>query len=106
MKILFCIAILLLQLLTVVKLERVECSKRFYSNLINANSFVCVCNSTFCDTIEPVDTDDKEIFYQQFITSRDEYRLEKFKQKFEFNSGKSLIHVALNRSSTFQKIKG
>lgn len=70
-------------ILNEIQTSRIPCIKKFYSTPIS-NSFVCVCNSTYCDTIEPLDNDlNSNLFYQEYITSISEYRLDKFKFKFE-----------------------
>ncbi len=66
------------------KSERIECQKRFYPEL-DVTSFVCVCNSTYCDTVESVDTLDPVNTYQEFITSSKEFRLDKFRNKFQID---------------------
>ena len=87
--------------------QRLECVQRYFPGAINSNSFVCVCNSTYCDTIESVDSNDKETFFQQFITSKDKFRLEKFKTKFSsINLDDDQISLQVNRTKHFQKIKG
>jgi hypothetical protein len=70
-------------MLLVVCADRLECQKRYYSDVIGSNSFVCVCNSTYCDTVESVDNQDTDTYYQEYITSIKMYRLDKFKVKFE-----------------------
>ena len=62
--------------------DRIPCAKKFFPNS-GGDSFVCVCNSTYCDTIESIDQDDKQTTYQEFITCKNGYRLDKFKNKFE-----------------------
>lgn len=104
MKILYLISILIL----CVNSERLECSKRYFSNSYNSNSFVCVCNSTYCDNIESIDIDNKNDYFQQYITSKDKYRLDKFKTKFS-TEGKKLqnqINFRINTTVQYQKIKG
>ncbi len=59
--------------------DRLECKRRIFDE----NSFVCVCNATYCDTIEQVDQEQTDQFFQQFVTSRTEHRLAKFKNPFE-----------------------
>lgn len=54
------------------------CNRKFYPD-----GFVCVCNSSYCDTVESVDKIDSNNFYQEFVTSKSRYRLEKFKFKFD-----------------------
>ena len=71
------------------------CVKKVYQTPIS-NSFVCVCNSTYCDSIDSVDNQDKDLFYQEFITSRREHRLEKFKFKFDANFNQSIFLLKNN----------
>lgn len=59
--------------------DRFGCNKRFFKS----NSFVCVCNSTYCDTIEQVDTDQTSKYFQEFVTSKTQHRLQKFKHEFQ-----------------------
>lgn len=94
--------LILCYLIVSVKADRLECSKRQFLS----NSFVCVCNSTYCDTVEPVDTQDKDVFFQQYITSRDQFRLDKFKLKFSENSLGAQAKITIHRNKTFQAIKG
>ena len=75
--------LLVLALLQLGAGSRVPCAKRFFTGTPGINSFACVCNGTYCDTIEPVDTDDKQTTYQEFVTGRSDLRLEKFKNKLE-----------------------
>ena len=87
------------------KSQRINCQPRFYPN---QNSFVCVCNSTYCDTVESVDyTLDKNAFYQEFITSRSMLRLERFFNKLENEAAStSKLNLTINRSKRFQSIFG
>ena len=64
------------------RIDAKNCVKRYYRGTWGQNSFVCVCNSSACDEIESVDENDKQTMYQEFVTSRDQYRLDKFKSKF------------------------
>ena len=86
-------------------MQKIQCSKRFFKH----NSFVCVCNSTYCDTIEPIDdTIDKKLNYQEYVTSRAEFRLEKFIFQFE-NQRSPLfgsLRLTINRKKLFQTIFG
>lgn len=60
-------------------ISRLGCIERSFRE----NSFVCVCNSTYCDTIEQVDQEQKETQFQEYVTSRNRYRLDKFKHDFK-----------------------
>jgi hypothetical protein len=67
-------------------LDRLPCERRFFSNNgkdTGGDSFVCVCNSTYCDTIEPVDKTTSRAYYQEYITCKKMYRFEKFENKFD-----------------------
>uniref|UniRef100_A0A8C6X581 Glucosylceramidase n=1 Tax=Naja naja TaxID=35670 RepID=A0A8C6X581_NAJNA len=48
------------------------CSPKF----IGANAMVCVCNATYCDTVDPVSLPDVG-YYVKYTTSRDGQRLER-----------------------------
>ena len=69
---------------------RKECVPKYYEGL-GVNSFVCVCNSTYCDTIEPLDDTpaDRAGFFQEYVTARSQYRLEKSKFKFDTQANPS-----------------
>ena len=58
---------------------RLDCIPKSFKE----NSFVCVCNSTYCDTIEQVDRDQADTQFQEYVTSRNKYRLDKFKHSFQ-----------------------
>ena len=60
--------------------DRVECDKRFFKG---SDSFVCVCNSTYCDTLDQVDQANTETYFQEFVTSKSTHRLDKFKHQFQ-----------------------
>ena len=81
---------------------RNECASRVYSGPL-INSFVCVCNSTYCDTIDGVDFENKETLYQEFVTSKKEFRLDKSKLKFNSNKSESthLYLFFINKLSKF-----
>ena len=65
--------------------------KRYYPE-DGGDSFVCVCNSTYYDMIESITNDANQ--YQEYITSKDEYRLDKFIKKFDnFQNGFILILI-------------
>lgn len=59
--------------------NRLDCNRRTFDD----NSFVCVCNASYCDTIEQVDRDQSGQYFQEFVTSKTAHRLEKFKHPFE-----------------------
>ena len=81
---------------------RIECEKRSFK----FNSFVCVCNSTFCDTVDNVDENLSPNEFQVFITNKDKYRLNKFTLNIDNKPFDSGLKIALNRSVSYQKIKG
>lgn len=88
--------------------QRVACSRRYFTSSLES-SFVCVCNSTYCDTIESVDnTLDKTVYYQEYITSRINYRLDKFVSTFSTQGWKSLglLNLKINRAKSYQKTTG
>jgi hypothetical protein len=80
-KILLIVFYIILKLFYVTN-NRLECNKRFYTGAAS-NSFVCVCNSTYCDTLDEVDQNEKDLYFQQFVTSKLKYRLDKFKLEFQ-----------------------
>ncbi len=67
-----------------------------------------MCNSTYCDTVDSVDDSiDKANFYQEYITSRSLYRLDKFVQKLSTEgSASASVNFTLNRSKSYQSIFG
>ncbi len=75
-------------------------------NYFGQNSFVCACNSTFCDNVESIDYNiDKANFYQEFITSRAQYRLDKFTGRLAKSAASSSrVVFTVKRSKKFQKI--
>jgi hypothetical protein len=72
-----------------VKCDRIECNKRYFSQG-GGDSFVCVCNSTFCDTIDSIDRGINQNQYQEFVTCKDGYRADKFINKFEDSPANSM----------------
>jgi glucosylceramidase len=82
----------------------INCQKRQYSGV--GDSFVCVCNSTFCDTIDSVDGDNKDKVYQEFITDRHNFRLSKTKKDFEIVPTNDSFILKVKRSEKYQKIFG
>ncbi|RNA28300.1 glucosylceramidase [Brachionus plicatilis] len=87
-----------------INIERTPCEKRLYSTLY---SHVCVCNSTYCDTVDPVDFTNTDTFYQEYITSWSGLRLEKFKQKFDPEPAPdSQLNLTFSKSKEFQQIFG
>ncbi|CAF0930114.1 unnamed protein product [Brachionus calyciflorus] len=84
--------------------DRLPCQKRLYNTLY---SYVCVCNSTYCDTVESVDYEQTDLFYQEYVTSSSGLRLEKFKQKFDSQpSPSSQLNLTIVKSKTYQSIFG
>ncbi len=68
------------------------CQKQYFQS----DSFVCVCNSSYCDTIDDIDQIDQlQNSYNEFITSKKEYRLNKFKKKFDTKKSTGLLTQAL-----------
>lgn len=83
---------------------RIDCNKRQYPT---GSSFVCVCNRTSCDTVEPVDQQDPQTTYQEWISCQKGLRLDKFKQKFDPSpSPTSVLNITITRSKTYQSIIG
>ena len=69
---------------------RVECLKRQFTGP-GVDSFVCVCNTQTCDTIESIDNDAKDTTYQEWTTSADGHRLDKIKGKLDSSPSKGLL---------------
>ncbi|CAD5223165.1 unnamed protein product [Bursaphelenchus okinawaensis] len=91
---------LLLFLITITHVWSKGCVKRFYWR----ESFVCVCNSTYCDEIEEVGQikDDQVAIYS---TDMKRDRLTRTESKFE-EPGEKLIKVTIDPSKERQKIIG
>lgn len=87
-----------------IKTDRVPCKKRLYSTLY---SYVCVCNSSYCDTVEPIDFINTEDFYQEYITTWSGLRLDKFKNKFDQQpASDSQLNLTITKSKEYQQIFG
>jgi len=76
-----------------------ECEQRKYDQ----DSFVCVCNSQSCDSVDPLDTFDSNtaIIYS---TGRDGGRLSKESQSFTTKSGSTRVRIFPQK--TYQQIIG
>ena len=81
MKLAFLLTLFFLGVSIGVSSDRFECIKRVYDDHKDS-SFVCVCNATYCDTIEPIDSLDSDQF-QEYVTSKAMHRLTKFKRNFQ-----------------------
>ncbi|KAM3824816.1 lysosomal acid glucosylceramidase-like [Vipera latastei] len=78
------------------------CSPKFLSS----KAMVCVCNATYCDTVEPVSLPDVGNFIK-YTTSRDGQRLERSQGQIDASPGASAgILYAYNPSVQYQYIKG
>uniref|UniRef100_A0A8C5RHT4 Glucosylceramidase n=1 Tax=Laticauda laticaudata TaxID=8630 RepID=A0A8C5RHT4_LATLA len=76
------------------------------SKVVGANAMVCVCNSTYCDTVDPVSLPDVG-YYVKYTTSRDGQRLERSEGQTDTSSGASSgIFYTYNPSVRHQYIKG
>ena len=73
--------------------DRVPCIKRYFPQ-DGGDSFVCVCNSTYCDTVETITKTDNNQ-YQEYITCKDGYRLDKFVNRFDYAPENSLYYSFL-----------
>ncbi|XP_070622644.1 lysosomal acid glucosylceramidase-like isoform X2 [Erythrolamprus reginae] len=81
---------------------RQPCSPKF----LRQNTMVCVCNATYCDTVDPVSLPDVGSFVK-YTTSRDGQRLERSEGKVGANSGASGgIVYTYDPSVQYQSIKG
>ena len=80
-----------------------DCNKRQYKD---SNSFVCVCSSSFCDTIEPLEESEIGIF-QEYVSSRKEFRLNKFTKKLQVTNKllqlliKQILNTIFGKNSKF-----
>ena len=84
--------------------DRTPCQKRLYSTLY---SYVCVCNSSYCDTIEPIDFSSTESYYQEYVTSWSGLRLEKFKKKFDTKpASDSQLNLTIINFKEYQEVFG
>ncbi|KAM3824820.1 LOW QUALITY PROTEIN: lysosomal acid glucosylceramidase-like [Vipera latastei] len=78
------------------------CSPKFLSS----KAMVCVCNATYCDTVEPVCLPDVGSFVK-YTTSRDGQRLERSQGQIDDSPDASAgILYAYNPSVQYQYIKG
>lgn len=85
----------------------IECVKKFPPYV--DGSFVCVCNSTYCDTIEPIGADqiDKKTFYIEYVTSKREHRLSRFTGKLDDQaSSTSSLNLTINPGKKYQRVFG
>ncbi|XP_058016324.1 lysosomal acid glucosylceramidase-like [Ahaetulla prasina] len=86
----------------VVARARQPCSPKF----LHANTMVCVCNATYCDTVDPVSLPDTGNFVK-YTTSREGQRLERSKGKTIASSGTSGgIFYTYDPSVQHQYVKG
>lgn len=81
----------------------VPCSQRYFPS--GGDSFVCVCNSTYCDTVEP--ELNLNSIYEEYITSKDKYRLDKNTGFFDKHHERdSSLFYTIYRNKTYQTING
>ncbi|XP_044731278.1 uncharacterized protein LOC123294228 [Chrysoperla carnea] len=79
-----------------------KCIRRDYGE----TSFICVCNSNYCDSIEPLPKHLEPNQYVTYTSTKDELRMKQkiiTKSSFQFRSKPDII---LSRTKTYQKIMG
>ncbi|XP_070622344.1 lysosomal acid glucosylceramidase-like [Erythrolamprus reginae] len=79
---------------------RQPCSPKF----LRQNAMVCVCNATYCDTVDPVSLPDVGSFVK-YTTSRDGQCLERSEGKTDANSSSGIVYT-YDPSVQHQSIKG
>lgn len=77
-----------------------KCDQR----VLDEDHRVCVCNSTYCDTVPPLDTDTTSSSYQLYSTSKSQLGFSKTTGNFgDFNATDS---IRIRRSTKYQTIVG
>lgn len=71
----------------------------------SSSSFICVCNSTYCDTLPALD-EVAEGTYQLFTSTPEGLRLHKENGQFSEDLEESLYRITIDRSTTHQTILG
>ncbi|NXU50179.1 GLCM Glucosylceramidase, partial [Turnix velox] len=68
-------------------------------------SLVCVCNATYCDTLDPVVLPPPGT-YIKYVSSKAGKRLEHSQGTFQPNTQTTDFHLTLDTTQLYQKVKG